>query len=102
MTPGKAHDGPNLLAMAAAIAVNRALLAGGFRVEGAKATAGKGVGKEFPAVGTEGEALQVQGSVSRLREIKGSALTGMMAPAIDRGKVRENLKILALTGCQGR
>lgn len=102
MTPGKAHDGANLLTMATAIAVNRALLAGGFRVEGATATAGKGVGKEFPALGAEGESLQAQGGVARLRQIKGSTLIGMMVPTIDRGEVRENPEILALATGQGR
>ena len=99
---GEAHDLTDLIAVAGTVAVEVAVLAGRFGIEGAAQAASEGVGEELPAPGAEGVTSQAQGRQSRLDHHKGGAFGVVMGPAVDGGEQGEDLEVLELAAGQGR
>ena len=99
---GEAHDFPHPLPVPGAVAVNMAMLADRFRIEGAPQSSGKGVGKKLPAVRTKPASLQakpLEFGLIRLEAVP-FALIRMMGSAIHRGEKGKHLEVLAFPAGQ--
>jgi hypothetical protein len=101
---GKTHDFPHPLPVPGAVAMNRAMLADRFRIEGTAQPPGQGVGKKPTTVSTKPVPLQAKSLKSGLVrfEVVPRALIRMMGSAIYCGKKGQNLEVLAFPAGQCR
>jgi hypothetical protein len=99
---GKTHDFPHPLPVPGAVAMNRAMLADRFRIEGTAHPPGQGVGKKPTTVSTKPVPLQAKSLKSGLVrfEVVPRALIRMMGSAIHRGEKGKHLEILAFPAGQ--
>lgn len=96
MPAGKTHDLPHPLTVPGAIAVNMAMLADRFRIEGTPQPPDKGVMKKVPAILTEQVPLHTKSLKFGFLRFEAVPFTvpPMVSPAIDGGKQSEHLEVL--------